>query len=281
MFGYGFVLAVAVFDIQNLFLEYTSYIASAYALVISITGLPYLKMAAQKVKAYILNHPLMKKFRSTAVGERFMRDIHFRTGVSLGGGLFINLLYIVMKLVSGIYYRSTWFIALAAYYALLAVLRLLLVRRMTIQDEAAELRRCRMCGFMLLIMNQALAAVVVFIVHQNKGFRYPGLLIYGMAIYAFYAIISATVNIVRSRRHQSPILSTARAISLVAAMVSILSLTTAMLAQFGGNNDPLFRKAMTAAVGGVACTIVIVMAVFIIVRANRKLKRLEINSFQT
>ena len=281
MFGYGFVLAVAVFDIQNLFWEYTSYIASAYALVISITGLPYLKMAAQKVKAYILNHPLMKKFRSTAVGERFMRDIHFRTGVSLGGGLFINLLYIVMKLVSGIYYRSTWFIALAAYYALLAVLRLLLVRRMTIQDEAAELRRCRMCGFMLLIMNQALAAVVVFIVHQNKGFRYPGLLIYGMAIYAFYAIISATVNIVRSRRHQSPILSTARAISLVAAMVSILSLTTAMLAQFGGNNDPLFRKAMTAAVGGVACTIVIVMAVFIIVRANRKLKRLEINSFQT
>lgn len=270
-----------MFDIQNLFWEYTSYIASAYALVISITGLPYLKMAAQKVKAYILNHPLMKKFRSTAVGERFMRDIHFRTGVSLGGGLFINLLYIVMKLVSGIYYRSTWFIALAAYYALLAVLRLLLVRRMTIQDEAAELRRCRMCGFMLLIMNQALAAVVVFIVHQNKGFRYPGLLIYGMAIYAFYAIISATVNIVRSRRHQSPILSTARAISLVAAMVSILSLTTAMLAQFGGNNDPLFRKAMTAAVGGVACTIVIVMAVFIIVRANRKLKRLEINSFQT
>lgn len=207
--------------------------------------------------------------------------MRFRAGVSLYQGFFINLVYIVMKLVSGILYRSTWFIALAVYYILLAVMRFLLVRRLNVQDEGAELRRYRLCGVMLLFMNQALAGIVIFMVHQNQGFDYPGLLIYAMALYAFYAVILAIINVVKTRRHNSPILSAAKAINLVAAMVSILSLETAMLAQFGGNDDPMFRKAMTAATGGGVCTIVIGMASYMIWRANKNLKKLDFNNSQT
>jgi hypothetical protein len=58
-----------------------------------------------------------------------------------------------------------------------------------------------------------------------------------MAAYFFYAVIIAATNVVKFRRHGSPILSAAKAINLVAAMVSILSLETAMLAQFGSDND--------------------------------------------
>ncbi len=242
LFGYGFVIAVAAFKIQNPILQYASYIASAYALIVTITGLVYVNTAIGGVKKFVSNHPLMKKFRSTAAGEKYMTDVRFRTGISLYQGFFINLVYIVMKLVSGILYRSTWFIALAVYYILLAVMRFLLVRRLNVQDEASELRRYRLCGVMLLFMNQALAGIVIFMVHQNQGFDYPGLLIYAMAAYAFYAVILAIVNVVKTRRHNSPILSAAKAINLVAAMVSILSLETAMLAQFGGNDDPMFRK---------------------------------------
>ncbi len=280
-FGYGFVIAVAVFKIQNPILQYVSYIASAYALIVTITGLVYVNTAIGGVKKFVSNHPLMKKFRSTAAGEKYITDVRFRTGVSLYQGFFINLLYIVMKLVSGILYRSTWFIALAVYYILLAVMRFLLVRRLNVQDEVSELRRYRLCGFMLLFMNQALAGIVIFMVHQNQGFDYPGLLIYAIAVYAFYAIILAIVNVVKTRRHNSPILSAAKAINLVAAMVSILSLETAMLAQFGGNDDPMFRKTMTAATGGGVCTIVIGMAIYMIWQANKILKKIEINNSQT
>ena len=99
------------------------------------------------------NPNLMEKIRSTAVVDKYMTDVRFRAGVSLYQGFFINLLYIVMKLVSGIVYRSTWFIALAVYYILLAVMRILLARRLNTKDEAAELRRYRLCGIMLLLMN--------------------------------------------------------------------------------------------------------------------------------
>lgn len=277
IFGYGFVLIVAAFSIENRAVAIASYSASAYALVISITGLPYLKTAAQKVKDYISNHPLMKKLQSTVLGSRFLNDIRFRTGISLYKGFFINLLYIAMKMFSGIYYRSTWFIALAIYYILLAVMRLMLIRRVHVKDKALEFRRYRLCGLMLLFMNQALAGIVIFMVHQNKGFDYPGLLIYAMAFYAFYAVITAAADVVKTRKYDSPILSAAKAINLVAAMVSILSLETAMLSQFGGDDDPMFRKAMTGATGGVVCTIVIGMAVFMIVRANRQLKEMKVS----
>ena len=281
LLGYGFVIVVAVFDIQNPVLQYASYIASAYALIVTITGFIYINTIIGGVRKFVSNHPLMKKFRSTKVGEKYMTDVRFRAGVSLYQGFFINLLYIVMKLVSGIMYHSLWFIALAFYYILLAVMRFLLVRRLNVQDEASELRRYRLCGIMLLFMNQALAGIVVFMVHQNRGFDYPGLLIYAMAAYAFYAVIVAVINIVKTRKHKSPILSAAKAINLVAAMVSILSLETAMLAQFGGDDDPLFRQVMTGATGGGVCTIVIGMAIYMIWRANKNLKKLKINNSQT
>ena len=276
LFGYGFVIAVFAFDIQNPILQYASYLASAYALIVTCTGLVYISTAMARVRRFVSEHPLMKKFRSTRMGEKYMTDVRFRAGVSLYQGFFVNLLYIVMKLISGIVYRSAWFIALAVYYILLAVMRFLLVRRLNVQDEAAELKRYRLCGIMLLFMNQALTGIVVFMVHQNRGFDYPGLLIYGMAAYSFYAVTVAIINIVKARRQKSPILSAARAISLVAAMVSILSLETAMLARFGGDDDPMFRRAMTGATGGGVCTIVIGMALYMIWRANKNLKTLRV-----
>lgn len=281
LFGYGFVIAVFAFDIQNPILQYASYIASAYALIITCTGLVYINTAIGSVRKFVSDHPLMKKFRSTKVGEKYMTDVRFRAVVSLYQGFFINLLYIAMKLISGIVYRSAWFIALAVYYILLAVMRFLLVRRLNAQDEASELHRYRLCGIILLFMNQALAGIVAFMVRQNRGFEYPGLLIYAMAAYSFYAVTIAIINIVKTRRHKSPILSAAKAINFVAALVSILSLTTAMLSQFGGEDNAEFNRTMTGAVGGGVCTIVIGMAIYMIWRANKNLKNIEINNSQT
>ncbi len=281
LLGYGFVLAVAVFHVQNPILQYASYAASAYALIVTITGCVYIPPAIARIKKFVSDHPLMKKFRTTRVGEKYMTDVRFRAGVSLYQGFFVNLLYIGMKLVSGIMYRSLWFVALAVYYILLAVMRFMLVRRLNVQDEASELRRYRLCGIMLLFMNQALIGIVVFMVQQNRGFAYPGLLIYAMAAYSFYAVTVAIINIVKTRKHNSPILSAAKAINFVAALVSILSLETAMLAQFGEGDDPMFRQAMTGATGGGVCTIVIGMAIYMIWRANKNLKRIEINNSQT
>lgn len=221
----------------------------------------------------------MEKLSNTSLGTRFLKDVRFRTEISLYMGFVINLLYIVMKMASGIYYRSVWFISVAVYYILLAVMRFLLFRRGKVRTagnhQEAELKRYRMCGIILLLMNQALTGIVVFMVHQNKSYDYPGVLIYAMAAYSFYCVIIASVNVIKFRRHGSPVLSAAKVINLVSAMVSILSLETAMVTRFGDKDDFSFRQTMTGATGGGVCIFVLGIAVYMIVKSSLQLKNIN------
>lgn len=139
-----------------------------------------------------------------------------------------------------------------------------------------EFYRYRACGIVLLFINQALAGIVIFMVHQNRGFEYSGILIYANAMYAFYAFTMAVINIVKFRKLQSPVLSAAKVINFVTAMVSMLSLTTAMLARYSADK-PHFRAVMTASVGGSVCTLTILIAIFMILKANKNLIKKENN----
>jgi hypothetical protein len=85
-------------------------------------------------------------------------------------------------------------------------------------------------------------------------------------------MITAIINVVKFRKLGSPILSAAMIVNLTAAMVSMLSLETAMLAEFG-SDEPIFRRYMTGASGGVVCTFVLGMAIYMIVRSTRYIKQ--------
>lgn len=212
---------------EHSLLSYVSYILSAYALIITATGISSIIAA---VKRGIDGWPLLKKMQSNPLGRRLLGDSVFRSEVILHGGLVINLMYAAMNLFYGARYRSAWF--------------------------------------------AALAGIVIYMVNQNRVFTYPGFLIYAMAAYTFYITIAAIVNVIKYRRRGSPILSAAKIISLTAALVSMLSLETAMLTQFGAD-QPGFRRIMTSASGGAVCTVVFGMAIYMIVRAekNRKDRR--------
>ncbi len=262
-------------------LAYIAYILSAYAMIITVTGFSKIVRTARR-GFYEL--PLIKKIRSNPLGDRLLEDAVFRSELSLHGGLAVNILYAALNLFSGIRYQSAWFIALAFYYAFLSAMRAMLVAHIHHtaigKDIPSELRRYRSCGIVLLLMNQALAGIVIYIVNQNKGFEYPGLLIYAMAMYTFYITITAIVNVIRFRKHGSPVLSAAKIINLTAALVSMLSLETAMLAQFDSGR-PGFRRIMTAASGGGVCIIVLGMAIYMIFRSSKQLKQFRAGSTQT
>ncbi|MCH5209262.1 MAG: hypothetical protein J1F04_10275 [Oscillospiraceae bacterium] len=272
-----FIILILIFNVNNV-LAYIAYIASAYALIITVTGMPGIVKAISKS---VKSSPITKKIYKNPLVKKFLDDVMLRTKFSLYQGFFINILYIGIKLFSGIYYNSLWFFSLSFYYILLAVMRVFLLnyvnKHKSEKNLPAEFRRYRSCGIMLLAMNGALAVIVIFMVKQNKGFEYSGLLIYAMALYSFYSVIMAIMNVVKFRKHNSPVMSAAKAINLVAAMVSILSLETAMVSQFGGDDDSNFRQIMTGATGGGVCVIVLGMAIFMIVRSSINLKKLQIN----
>lgn len=265
--SFALVIYVLVNNMEGTVISYAAYFLSAYAMVITVTGTAEMIRVARRG---IKNHPFVKKALAIPLLEKYLKEVEFRTEASLYQGLLINLLYVILKLGSGIYYRSVWFCSLAFYYLLLAVMRFSLLHyvRSRKDDRISEWKRYRFCGIVLLFMNQALAAIVVIVVKQNKGFEYAGFLIYAMAFYAFYAIILSVINVVKFRKFGNPVLSAAKCISLTAALVSMLSLETAMLAQFGGD-DVMFRQIMTSATGAGVCVLVLGMAVFMIAKSTR------------
>ena len=253
---------------------YISYVFSAYATTI--------------LCAFVIKHGRSFKERLNAAihgnpfAHRYLTDVSFKMHISLNISLGLNLLYAVMKLFYGIGYRSVWFITLAVYYGMLALMRFLLLRhanRNTFgQDLVSELRQYRLCGVILMLMNIALSGVVILVVSQNQGFEYAGYLIYVMAMYAFYNITTAVIDVIKYRKYKSPVMSAAKAIKLAAALVSMLSLETAMLAQFGAEEDPAFRQIMTGATGGCVCLIVLGMALSMIFFSTKEIKRCQIQT---
>ncbi len=243
-------------------IAYMSYVLSAYSLtVVCANAVPLFQKGSQWVRGL----PLL---------SQLLEDVPYRARLMLVVSLVVNSLYAGFNALSGLYYHSPWFGTLAAYYLLLSVLRFLLARfahrHGFAGNKTAQWKRYRLCGAMLIPMNFALAGVVVLTLKQQGGFHYGSMLIYIMALYAFYVTISGVVSLVRTRKYKSPVLSAARVVSLAAALVSMLSLEVAMLAQFGGGE--FFRRAMIASTGGAVCFVLVGMASFMIVRATQELK---------
>ena len=244
---------------------YVSYVVSAYALLVVCFHLvPLLGKANRRV-------------RQNRYVRQYLEDASFQMKVSLYTLLVINLLYAGVNAFSGIYYRSPWFGSLAAYYILLSGMRFSLVRYARHhgfgENKSAQWKRYRLCGLLLTLTNIALAGVVILVIHQNRGFEYAGMLIYIMAAYTFTITVMAIVNLVRYRKYRSPVMSAARVVNLVTALVSMLSLETAMLTQFGSEDSPYFRQVMTGATGGAVCAFVIGMGIYMMVHATRQLKK--------
>lgn len=256
---------------ENHPLAYGTYVLSFYTLTVAVIYcakvLPKQYRAAKK---RVYAHP---------VGERFLTDVQYRTHVSLFGSLSINLLYVILNLVLGFLYHTAWFVVLAFYYIILAVMRFLLVRfanRIGIgNNRFQELRRSRLCGYILLTINLTLSSAVLMILYQNKGYEYNGILIYVMAAYTFYITTVAIVNLVRYRKLGSPVMSMAKIISMAAALVSMLSLETAMFSQFGTEMSPEKQRLMIALTGAGVSIVIVTLSVYSIVKNTREIKRLK------
>ena len=99
-----------------------------------------------------------------------------------------------------------------------------------------------------------------------------------MAAYTFSSLTLAILNVIRYRQYGSPVYSAAKAISLVAAVVSMLTLENAMLTVFGEQNSEAFHQIMLGASGVAVILAVQGVAIYMIVNACKKLR---VNNSQT
>lgn len=250
---------------------YAVYVTAFYTLtVVVVFCVRVLPKQCRQIRLRILSNP---------IGNRYLTDRAFRTGVSLHVSLGINLMYVAMNVALWYLYQSWWFVTLAVYYVILSLMRFLLVRYFRKTGIGSSLmgewKRARSCACILLLINVSLCGAVLMILYQNRGFEYHGMLIYVMALYTFYSTIHAIVDIVRYRKLGSPVLSTAKIVSLSAALVSMLSLETAMFSQFGSEMAVQDQQLMIMLTGAGVSIVVVTLSIRLILRANKEIRRMK------
>lgn len=115
-----------------------------------------------------------------------------------------------------------------------------------------------------------MGGMILLMIKTDSGYSYPGYIIYVSAMYTFYIGIISVVNLVKFRRLGDPVLSAAKVLNLVSAMMSILGLQTAMISAFSKDGEG-FRKLMNTLTGTVVYGAVIVIAVYMLIH-SRKLR---------
>jgi len=249
-------------------IAYVSYVLSAYTLTVWCLKLPRL---ISFFKTFKEENKYMRRWRE---------DARLRVNVSLYGSLAWNSLYGIFQLWLGFYHRTFWFCSLGAYYICLAVMRFFLLRHTrkyaSGEKMQTELIKYRACGIVFLVMNLALALIIFFMVYWNRTFRHHMITAIAMAAYTFTAFGVATVNVVRYRKYKSPVYSASKAISLAAALVSMLTLESTMLTTFSdGTMTVATQKWLLGATGGVISVLIVATAIYMISVGTKKLKELK------
>ncbi len=249
-------------------IAYISYVLSAYTLTVWCIKIPYL------IK-------FIRTFKSeNKYARKWQDDTRLRVNTSLYGSFAWNILYAIFQLCLGIYHRTFWFCSLGAYYICLGIMRFFLLghtRKYAPGERMKnELIKYRACGSVFLVMNLALALIIFFMVYFNRTFEHHMITAIAMAAYTFAALTTAIINVIKYRKYNSPVFSASKAISLAAALVSMLTLESTMLTTFGeGTMTVAAQKLMIGATGGAISVLIVATAIYMIVVGTKKLKELK------
>lgn len=267
--------AIAVYDAkEGLFpqtVSITLYVFAAIGFLLSCTL--WIKAILFFINMIFL--PFTKKNRYV---NWLIRDGRLRAVMLTLPGMGLNLIYAVFNGAVGMTRHSAWYGSLSAYYIFLCFMRFLAVfyakdvyisknGRDNLKER--EWRIYRNCGAILSLTSIALGGAVIVLVCGEGGKSYSGLLIYAVATYTFIKMGVAIKNMIQVRKEKSYLMMTLRNISYSDALVSMLSLQTALFAAFGKGQEE-FIHWMNALTGAVVCLMILSLGIYTLHDAKKK-----------
>ncbi len=206
--------------------------------------------------------------------KAYQDDPWLRAATSTKVSAVINLFFVFYQAYNAYRRSSLWFAALSAYYAWLTFMRVNIVTYMQTlaADGREELRRYRRTGVHLLFLTTVV--IVLGIVSNRLGYRpsYATHMLVVVALFAFYNVTAAVINLHKWRKLEDPLISASKALSLSCALVSLYSLQTAAIGRFAATSDARIINFLTYATPIVIFLIIASISLFIILRVNWVLK---------
>ena len=232
---------------------------------------------------------LGKQFVKVADKYKFTRNLvrsyAFRSLFFSGCTLAFNVGYSIFLSVTAIMYDSAWYGALSVYYILL-----ILVRGGALAENAkverkykgqplamqrAKLGIYRYCGLMTFALVLALSVSVVEMVAEGAALHVPRWAIYVFAVFALYRIITAAYQAVKATKHDNLVVRGIRYVSMSTALVTMLSLETALCVVFPPSHTSV--TLLNLGSGFFVCMVIMAIGIYMLsfsVSERRRLKEL-------
>lgn len=212
----------------------------------------------------------------TKTGKKLVESQRYRIILSAAASFAFNLLYAIYHFALGVLNHSFWFIAMCAFYGILATMRFSAVlcerNRQKLSSDNMEWFVMELSGILLILLSIVLAAVNYICLSQNIATKHSEIIMITIATYTFDKITMAIVKAVKHRKNPSPLLKTLRSISYAEVSASILTLQRSMLVSFGSmdNRQVRFMNAMT---GAVVCAFILILGLTMTVKSRRYTKK--------
>ena len=149
-------------------------------------------------------------------GEKFVSDQHYRIVLLAAITFAFNLLYALYHCLLGIVNLSLWFIAMAAFYGILAAMRFSAVlcgqKDLSLSSEDRERFVMKLSGLLLAALSIVFAAISYISLSQNIATKHGQIVMITIATYTFYKISIAIIQAVKQHKNPSPLLRTLRSI---------------------------------------------------------------------
>ena len=261
-------LVLVILVPKQTILHYILYVFAAAALTYFVYTMV---IFGPKMKASIIQFLQKHKFTN-----KLLEDYGYRTIVFSILSFILNIAFITLILVMAIISKTAWYFTITIYYIVLAFMKgNVFYSKRKYGTEAKQARALRFSGIMFVVMTLVFSGVIVLIYKANHYFEYAGLLIYAVAAFTFYKLTLAIFNIFKARKQNDLYIENIRNINLASALISIIILQVAMFQAFAPEHNLGFANALTGA--GVSA-IILILGIFMIIKANKRLKELSKNA---
>ncbi len=206
--------------------------------------------------------------KSNALTAHLISDYGYRTILFTFFALSFNTIAGIFKLCSAFVLHSLWYAVLGTYSVVLAAARYFLLRAAAqaagIHNDAKRARlgtKIAQCsGRSLIVLALVFFGAVWQMVFAGQAFRYSGAWIVPAGGMALLKIIYALLQLRRVRRLTRRILVCIRQLNCADALVSLMSLQTAVFFALGEQVQP-YQQVLNALSGTVVCIVIFAMGI--------------------
>ena len=257
-------------------------IAALFTIIFGILFIKYRKTIKVIFKYSFLSANLIIKLRKYSLFERVITDYGWRTMLGALVVLAGNIVYVSYLIWMAVAYKSPWYAALAGFYAWLVLTRggIIFAEKIFDSKNNGQIQSSKykyiislFSGIALIIAGGAFSAPVM----QMANGTYPkngdiaNIVI--NTVFAFVKCLSAILQFIRSRAYKDPTISELRNISLVTAMMSLLTLQVSIITVFAKQGDTMWQYVVI--LGSIVSFITITIGTLSVVGSFLKLKTLN------